>query len=201
MEKVTIYFSTDLLPILPCAKEKMNLSQYRLSILSGLSGNSVFRMETQRHIKKNDYYNELLLKHQGERVIVVCDPDNIDKMAVFDLENRAICMAEAKVRTPFRHTTEQDYIQAAKEKKKARAIVKQYKPTRDMDIHEIIARNQLVEKVFDESGEVGIVEHITPQAAQNAAILKATDPTQGTRRIREEESASATLLEFYQKQA
>lgn len=30
-------------------RKEMNLSQYRLSILSGLSGNSVFRMETQRH--------------------------------------------------------------------------------------------------------------------------------------------------------
>lgn len=174
-----------------------------LDALRLLCGNAEERVVHKNgvSIKNNNYFNDLLLAHLGERVIVVYDPDNIDKMAIFDMDNRAICMAEAKVRTPFRHTTEQDYIQAAKEKKKARAIIKQYKPTRDMDIHEIIARNQLMEKVFDESGEVGIVEHITPQAAENAAILKATDPTQNPRRIREEESASATLLEFYQKQA
>ena len=43
-------------------------------------------------IKNNNYYNDALLYHQGERVIVVYDPDNIDKIAVFDMENRAICM-------------------------------------------------------------------------------------------------------------
>ena len=110
-------------------------------------------------------------------------------------------MAEAKIRTPFRHTSEEDYIRAAKEKKKARAMVQRYKPTRDVDIHEIIARNQLMEKVFSESGEPDIVEHITPQAVRNAAILKATDRTETARRIREEDSVSATLLDFYQKQA
>ena len=70
-----------------------------------------------------------------------------------------------------------------------------------MDIHEIVARNQLMEKAFTESSDPNIVEHIVPQAAENSAILKSTDRTQTTRRIREEESVSATLLGFYQKQA
>lgn len=70
-----------------------------------------------------------------------------------------------------------------------------------MDIHEIVARNQLMEKTFTETGKPDIVEHIVPQAAENSAILKATDRTETTRRIREEESVSATLLGFYQKQA
>ena len=140
-----------------------------------------------------------MLYHQGERVIVVYDPDNIDKMAIFDMDNRAICMAEAKIRTPFRHTSEEDYIKAAKEKKKAKAIVQKYKPTRDADIHEIIARNQLMEKVYSESGAVDVVEHITPQAAENAAILKATDRSESTRRVRKEDDVSATLLEAYRR--
>ena len=174
-----------------------------LDALRLLCGNSEERVVHKNgiSIKNNNYYNDALLYHQGERVIVVYDPDNIDKIAVFDMENRAICMAEAKIRTPFRHTSEEDYIRAAKEKKKARAMVQRYKPTRDVDIHEIIARNQLMEKVFSESGEPDIVEHITPQAARNAAILKATDRTETARRIREEDSVSATLLDFYQKQA
>ena len=148
--------------------------------------------------KNNHYYHDALLSHMGERVMVVYDPDNIDKMAVFDMKGRAICLAEAKIRTPFRHTSEEDYIRAAKEKKAARAIVAKYKPTREMDIHEIVARNQLMEKAFTESGDPDIVEHIAPQAAENSAIL---NRTQTTRRIREEESVSATLLGFYQKQA
>lgn len=152
-------------------------------------------------IKNNHYYHDALLSHTGERVMVVYDPDNIDKMAVFDMKGRAICLAEAKIRTPFRHTSEEDYIRAAKEKKAARAIVAKHKPTREMDIHEIVARNQLMEKAFTESSDPNIVEHIVPQAAENSAILKSTDRTQTTRRIREEESVSATLLGFYQKQA
>lgn len=152
-------------------------------------------------IKNNHYYNDALLSHMGERVMVVYNPDNIDKMAVFDREGRAICLAEAKIRTPFRHTSEEDYIRAAKEKKAARAIVAKYKPAREMDIHEIVARNQLMEQTFTESGDPDIVEHIAPQAAENSAILKATDRTETTRRIREEDSVSATLLGFYQKQA
>ena len=152
-------------------------------------------------IKNNHYYNDALLSHMGERVMVVYDPDDIDKMAVFDMKGRAICLAEAKIRTPFRHTSEEDYIRAAKEKKAARAIVAKYKPAREMDIHEIVARNQLMEQTFTESGDPDIVEHIAPQAAENSAILKATDRTETTRRIREEDSVSATLLGFYQKQA
>ena len=152
-------------------------------------------------IKNNHYYHDALLSHMGERVMVVYDPDDIEKMAVFDMKGRAICLAEAKIRTPFRHTSEEDYIRAAKEKKAARAIVAKYKPAREMDIHEIVARNQLMEKTFTESGDPDIVEHIVPQAAENSAILKATDRTETTRRIREEDSVSATLLGFYQKQA
>lgn len=110
-------------------------------------------------------------------------------------------MAEAKIRTPFRNTTEEDYIKADKEKKKARAIVREYKPTRDADIHEIIARNQLTEAAFREDGESGVIERVLPLAAENAAILKATDYSESSRRIGKEDDVSATLLEFYQKQA
>ncbi len=168
-----------------------------------LCGNTAERVVNRSgvSIKNNHYYNDALLSHMGERVMVVYDPDNIDKMAVFDIKGRAICLAEAKIRTLFRNTSEEDYIRAAKEKKKAQAIVQKYKPTRDANIHEIIARNQLIEKTFTETGKPDIVEHIAPQAAENSAILKATDRTETTRRIQEEESVSATLLEFYKKQA
>ena len=110
-------------------------------------------------------------------------------------------MAEAKIRTPFRHTSEEDYIRAAKEKKAARAIVKKYAPKREMGIHEIISRNQLMEKQFTETGDTRVVEQITPQAARNAEILKETDVSASARRIREEDSISAILLKEYQKRA
>lgn len=168
-----------------------------------LCGNTAERVVNKSgiSIKNNHYYHDALLAYMGERVMVVYDPDNIDKMAVFDMNGRAICLAEAKIRTPFRHTSEEDYIRAAKEKKSARAIIAKYKPAREMDIHEIVARNQLMEKPFTDSGDPDIMEHITPQATENSAILKATNHTETTRRIREEESVSATLFGFYQKQA
>ena len=174
-----------------------------LDALRLLCGNSEERTVHKNgvSIKNNNYFHEKLLYHQGERVIVVYDPDNIDKMAIFNMNNRAICMAEAKIRTPFRNTTEEDYIKAGKEKKKARAIVREYAPTRDVDIHEIIARNQLTEKAFREDGEAGVIERALPLVAENAAILKATDHGESVRRIREEDDVSATLVEFYQNQA
>ena len=174
-----------------------------LDALRLLCGNSEERTVHKNgvSIKNNNYFHEKLLYHQGERVIVVYDPDNIDKMAIFNMNNRAICMAEAKIRTPFRNTTEEDYIKAGKEKKKARAIVREYAPTRDVDIHEIIARNQLTEKAFREDGEAGVIERALPLVAENAAILKSTDHGESVRRIREEDDVSATLVEFYQKQA
>ena len=152
-------------------------------------------------IKNNSYFNDALLVHLGERVIVTYDPENIDKVAVFDMENKAICMAEAKIQTPFRHTSEEDYIRAAKEKKAARAIVRKFAPKRDMNIHEIISRNQLMEKVFQEAGEPFVVDHITPQAARNAKILKKTDIGINGKRIKDSESISDILLNKYKKQA
>ena len=69
-----------------------------------------------------------------------------------------------------------------------------------MNIHEIISRNQLMEKTFQESGDTHIVEQITPQAARNAEILRETDISTHGRRIREEDSVSAILSREYQKQ-
>lgn len=174
-----------------------------LDALRLLCGNSEERVVHKNgvSIKNNSYFNELLLSHLGERVIVTYDPANIDKIAVFDLQNRAICMATAKIRTPFRHTTEEDYKRAEKEKKAARDIVKRYAPKRDMDIHDIIARNQLMEKHYAASGETITIDQITPQAARNAATLRDTDAPASARRIREEDSVSAILLKEYQKQA
>lgn len=168
-----------------------------------LCGNSEKRVVHKNgvSIKNNNYFNELLLPHLGKPVIVTYDPANIDRVAVFDMSNRAICMADAKIRTPFRHTTEEDYIRAAKEKKAARAIVKKYAPKREMDTWEIISRNQLMEKTFQESEDTRIVEQITPQAARNAEILRETDISARGRRIREEDSVSAILSREYQKQA
>lgn len=168
-----------------------------------LCGNSEERVVNKNGISlmNNSYFHDRLLDHLGEKVIITYDPANIDKVAVFDIDNHAICMATAKIRTPFRHTSEEGYNRAAKEKKAARSIVKEYAPKREMNIHEIISRNQLMEKSFRETGDTRIVEQITPKAARNAEILKETDTSLTGRRIREEDNISNALLEYYQKQA
>lgn len=74
----------------------------------------------------------------------------------------AICKAAAKVRTPFRHTTQEQIREAMKEKKNARKLVEQYAPTRDLDVMAIVARNQLVEKQFTEGEHTKTIENINP---------------------------------------
>ena len=168
-----------------------------------LCGNSEERVIHKNGVsfKNNSYFHETLLAHVGERVIVTYDPDNLDQLAVFDMENRAICMAQAKIRTPFRHTTEADYNQAAKSKKAAWAVMEKYRPVRELSVHELIARQQLMEKRFEETGEAQTVEHITPQAARNAEIIESTNQPAGSRRIRKEDSISETLMELYERKA
>lgn len=142
------------------------------------------------------------LKEIGRQQKWLAQEARISKNYLCNIMNgRAICWAEARIRTPFRHTSEEDCIRAAKEEKNARAIIAKYKPTREMDIHEIMARNQLMEKTFTETREPDVVEYIVPQATENTAILKAIDHTETIRRIRKEESVSAALFDFYQKQA
>lgn len=74
----------------------------------------------------------------------------------------AICKAAAKVRTPFRHTTQEQIREAMKEKKNARKLVEQYAPTRELDVMAIVARNQLIEKQFTEGEHTKTIENINP---------------------------------------
>ena len=46
----------------------------------------------------------------SKKVVINYTSDNMDLLYVFDEDRRAVCTAEAKVRTPFRNTTEALYI-------------------------------------------------------------------------------------------
>ena len=166
-----------------------------------LCGNSEERTVNKNGIslKNNSYFNEILLKHLGKKVNITYDPENIDEISVFDMDNISICTATAKIRTPFRHTTEEDYIRAGNLKKAARLGIKKTKTIRGMSIHEIIAKNQLMEKKFSESGDIPERQHITPETALNVERLEATENSFSGRRIREEESASETLMKYYER--
>ncbi len=72
----------------------------------------------------NFYYNDTLLRYVGQKVVALYDPANIDEMAIFDTDHNFICKAAAKLISPFRHTTEEAYIEAAKQKRAARKIAR-----------------------------------------------------------------------------
>lgn len=148
-------------------------------------------------IRNNTYRSEYLYPHLGEKVIVTFTPENIDKVSIFDMEGSAICVAYAQKVTPFRATTEEDYIAAVKQKKAARAVAKQHKPAREFSISELIAKKQLEEKVFAESGDTVQVEQLTVRATRNREQLRATE--QRSHRIKDEDSITAALHQKYKQ--
>ncbi len=104
-----------------------------------------------------------MLHYYKQEVIVSYTPDNLDELNVFDSEMRFIGVAAARVRTPFRHTTEEDYIKAQKEKKRVRKLVREAKPVYEIDTMQLIAKNQLLEKVHNaEETAPAAIEQITP---------------------------------------
>lgn len=138
------------------------------------------------------YYHTELLAHQGEKVIINADPYNMDELNIFDTDMRAICKAPAKVRTPFRHTTQEQIREAMKEKKEARKMIQRYAPTRELDTMSIIARNQLLEKQYEENAETKVIENINPALSENSRILNASTRT---RRTSTEESVTDALMQ------
>lgn len=158
----------------------------------------------ERTVQKNGvqyqgrfYYHTQLLPHQGEKVIINYDPGNMDELNIFDSDMRAICKAEAKVRTPFRHTTQEQIREAMKEKKNARKMVEQYAPVRELDVMSIIARNQLIEKQYEEGDDTKVIDNVSPALSENSRILAASAQR---RRVSKEDDVAGVLLEAFQKQ-
>ena len=96
----------------------------RYEALRLICGNSVERTVQKNGICmfNNFYYNDTLLRYIGQKVVAVYDPANIDEVAIFDQKNDAICMATAKLVSGFRHTSEEAYIEAAKQKRAAHKL-------------------------------------------------------------------------------
>ncbi len=156
----------------------------------------------ERTVQKNGvqyqgrfYYHTELLAHQGEKVIINADPYNMDELNIFDTDMRAICKAPAKVRTPFRHTTQEQIREAMKEKKEARKMIQRYAPTRELDTMSIIARNQLLEKQYEETAETKVIENINPALSENSRILTASTQKQ---RSSDEENILQAIMQAKQ---
>ena len=94
----------------------------------------------------------------------------MDELNVFDENMRAICKAAAKVRTPFRHTTQEQIREAMKEKKHARKLVEQ----------------------FTEGEHTKTIENINPVLSENSKILEESTKQRRTSR---EENLLGKLME------
>lgn len=169
------------------------------SILRILCGTFDKRTVQKNGVRYQDryYYHSALLAHLGEKVIINADPNNMDELNIFDMNLKAICKAPAKVVTPFRHTTQEQIREAMKEKKKAREMVERYAPTREIDTMSIIARNQLIDKQFEEDAAADVIENINPVLSENSRILETSAQN---RRVNKEDDIARTLMEAYKKQ-
>lgn len=148
-------------------------------------------------IKGRTYRSEYLIPYLKEKVYAIIDPDNMDEVNVFDMDNKAICVATATVRTMFRHTTEDDYRRAEKEKKAVRAFNKKYQPTREYTVQELIGKHQFEELQYEQSREKTVVEQINPQITANANRL---NETQKIKRIPKDDNIANSLCDYYAAQ-
>lgn len=110
------------------------------------------------------YWDKALLPYFKKKVIINYDSENLDVLNVFDEDMRAVCLAVAKVRTPFRNTTEADYKKAMKQKKQARQMVEKYRPQVELDTMSMIAKIQLSEQAAKDSAyKPAAVADVTPK--------------------------------------
>lgn len=144
---------------------KREITDRHRSTLAVLCGTFDTRTVQKNGITFNnrEYQNEKLLPYYKKKVIINYDPENMDELNVFDTEMRAVCTATAKIRTPYRHTTEEDYKAAQKQKKQVRQFVKKYQPQAEQDLITIISQNQFAEKErMDAVYSPAAVEQVMP---------------------------------------
>lgn len=150
-----------------------------LNALKLLCGSFVERTIQRNGIQMEGrwYANDLLHYHYKKKVMVNYDPDNMDVINVFDMKMRALCTAAARVRTPYRNVTEEDYRRAKKEKAHIRKILEEWKPKMEIDTLAIIARNQLNEKEVGMSEDTTIVKQILPNVSNECKELNISEET------------------------
>lgn len=146
---------------------------------------------------KNRYYtSEKLLPYFNKKVVINYASENMDMLYVFDEDMRAVCTAVAKVRTPFRNTTEADIKKAEKEKKAVRQMVKKYRPAMELDTMSLIARNQQAERMADSVYAPVPVEPVSPSfdmgAFEEKRSFRAAEP--------DEPDIQSILLERYREE-
>lgn len=147
--------------------------------------------------KNRVYWDKALLPYFKKKVNINYDSENLDVLNVFDEDMRAVCTAEAKVRTPFRNTTEADYKKAMKQKKQARQMVEKYRPQVELDTMSMIAKIQLAEQAAKDSAyKPAAVEDVTPKL--DMGVFEKNSPSKGVRPG--EPDIQSILLERYREE-
>jgi len=103
----------------------------------------------------NTYWGDGLIPHFGNEVNVCFDQMNLSRAYVYDNKGDYICTVYSQIRTPFRHTTAEDYKEAERRRQLVKKMVKEYEPQLNIDIYSEIAKQQLEEKQHTE--EIGQV--------------------------------------------
>lgn len=87
------------------------------------------------------FTSEDLLDYLNQTVIAKYDPNSLDKVYIYSSSGKFICQAIAKVMSPYRTATEEDFRRAEKQKKKAKKIINEYKPMRIKNESDILFEN------------------------------------------------------------
>lgn len=153
-------------------KSKVTINQEALEMLFATINTRTVHKNGITMYNKN-YYDIALIPYLGRKVIVRNFPENIDKVYVFDLEDNYICSALARRLTPYRNTSEQDYKNAQKEKKAVYEHIKKYAPKKNLDVHELIAKNQAEEYYL--KNNINEIECNTTQVQTISIPPKASD--------------------------
>lgn len=173
---------------------------YDKEALRLLFGTTVERIVQRNGIQifNNFYYDERLIPYFGKRVIVTYLSENIDKVSVFDMDRKAICVAKAQIMTPFRNTTEADYREAAKKKKAVRNFVESHAPAKQLDVHQLIANEQAAEVAYSNNPPASKVDYILPAAQKVSSELSALEKSKALEAKRKGGDLATSMLKYYE---
>lgn len=84
---------------------------------------------------------EDLIDLLNKKVIAKYDPNDLGKVYIYTKEGKFVCQAIAKLKSPFRSATEEDFKEAAKQRKRVDKLLKEYTPNRRKDEADILFAN------------------------------------------------------------
>ena len=176
---------------------KMKINQEALDML--------FTTVNERTVHKNGvsiwnnhYYDSALIPYFGKRVIVRNNPENIDKIYIFNMEGGFICTAKAKVVTSYRNTSEADFAEAKRQQREVKKHIKRVAPKRNLSIHQLIAVNQADELADNYEHAASETELINVPTEHAVAAIKKGDGNTAQSKA-DSNFFVSTMINYYNK--